>query len=70
MLEEIKETQRVQGNMLQSVVRKLSASNEHPVLPEGIHFPLKSIAEFEDMEKRAEDVPFSNACVSFATEIY
>lgn len=56
--------------MLQSVVRKLSASNEHPVLPEGIHFPLKSIAEFEDMEKRAEDVPFSNACVSFATEIY
>jgi len=38
LLEEVKETQRVHGSMLQSVMRQLSTDKEQPTLPEGKAF--------------------------------
>jgi hypothetical protein len=41
LLEEVKETQRIHGNLLQSIMRQQSIGiNEQPNLPEGVTFPL------------------------------
>jgi len=66
-LEDVKETLRIHGSMLQSVMRQLSTDRDLPDLPDGVHFPLQSEAEFDEFEKRASDASFQKAWVSYMT---
>ena len=64
LLEEIKETQRIHTSLLQAIMRQLTAVKERGVLPEGIHLPIRTIEEFDNIDKLAANLPFQNALVS------
>ena len=65
VLEDVKETLRIHGSLLQFVLRKLSTDGDHPDLPDSVHFPLQSEAKFDEFEKRAGDTSLQKALVSF-----
>ena len=63
-LEEVKETQRVQGRMLQEIIRHQTGQVVRDGrLPEGATFPLNSY-EFSGMEARLADQAFAEGVVS------
>jgi hypothetical protein len=64
VLEDVKETLRVQGSMLASIMRQLSTDKEIPVLPDGVYFPIQSEAAFDEFEKIATDTSVQKALVS------
>lgn len=64
VLEDVKETLRVQGSMLASVMRQLSTDKEIPALPDGVHFPIHSEAAFDAFERTATDTSVQKALVS------
>ena len=64
-LEEVKETQRVQGRMLQEIIRHQTGQVVRDGrLPEGATFPLNSYEEFSGMEARLADQAFADGVVS------
>lgn len=65
ILEEIKETQRIQASMLQAVLRRLSTQQDGPTLPDGSDLPLVSLSAFDDFESKAKEPTFQNALVCF-----
>jgi hypothetical protein len=65
-LEDIKETQRVQNSMLQSIMRRMKEKHEQAELPEGLLLPLRTMEELDAFEEKAEDKAFCNAVVSFS----
>lgn len=54
LLEEIKETQRVHGKMIQSLLTQRDG-NTVAVLPQDILFPLKTVSDVEAMELKLTD---------------
>lgn len=66
LLVEIKETQRLQSNQLNSILRRSSEPLEQAALPGGISFPLKSLEQFTEIEERLKDQDCLTAVVSIS----
>jgi len=64
ILEDIRETQRVQARTLHNIQQQLSTNTDDATLPEGIHLPVKSIDEFDDLDAKLQDASLQNAVVS------
>lgn len=62
VMEEIKETQRVHGQMLQTILKKDKAS--HPEPPEGVTFPLSNQDDVQHLEAKLADANLMSAVVS------
>lgn len=63
VLEELKETQRVHGSMLQSLLRKVNEQQETTELPKDTNLPLSTMEEFDCFEEKAQDSAFQTAMV-------
>lgn len=66
-IEEMKQTQKLHSNMLQSVMRQLKGSEKMTTvaqLPERIRFPLESLAEIDDLEIHLEDAATNKKVVN------
>lgn len=64
LLEDVRETQRVQGSMLQSIMRHLEPQQPDAVLPEGVTLPLTSMSAFDELEANLSDPACQSAIVS------
>ena len=64
ILEDIRESQRVQARTLHSIQQQLSTKTDDTSLPDGIHLPVKSIDEFDDLDAKLQDATLQNALVS------
>jgi len=60
----MRETQRIQGSMMQSILRHLEPQLPNVSLPEGVTLPLTVMSEFDDFEARLNDPAFLKAIVS------
>ena len=49
-LEAIKETQRVQGSILQSILRQINGTNKEVELPDDARLPITMLEEFDAFE--------------------
>ena len=63
MIEEIKETQKVHGKMLNVLLKKQDASMME--VPDGVVFPLQTQADVEALEEKLGDRSLMSAVVSF-----
>lgn len=63
LIEEVKDTQRVHGQMLNTLLKK----DAMPVLeiPDGAVFPLTKVDDVNSMNERLSDTGFMSAVVSF-----
>ncbi|KAK2874658.1 hypothetical protein Q8A67_021811 [Cirrhinus molitorella] len=68
LLEEIKETQRVHGKMIQSLLTQRDG-NTVAVLPQEIHFPLKTVSDVEEMELKLADPTIHKEVVAVVADI-
>ncbi|XP_039536305.1 uncharacterized protein LOC120484925 [Pimephales promelas] len=68
ILEEIKETQRVHGRMIQSLLTQRDASTV-AALPEDIVFPLRTVSDVDVMEQKLADPTFHKRVVDVVAEI-
>lgn len=68
VLEEIKETQRVHGRMMQTHLRQRDAPAVS-ALPEGTVFPLKTVSDVQNMEQKLADPTFLKEVVSMSESI-
>ena len=50
VLEEVKETQRLHGSMLQSLLRKINEQQEIVELPREVNLPMSTLEEFDGLE--------------------
>lgn len=64
-IEDLKETQRVQGGMLQTLIRQ-NKVDSNVSLPQGATatFPLGTVEEFDAMEQKLADPAFASGLVS------
>ncbi|KAL0968058.1 hypothetical protein UPYG_G00261760 [Umbra pygmaea] len=69
ILEDIKETQRIHGTMLSTLLKQRDANTVTAELPEGAHFPINTVPEVEAMEEKLLDTAFLNEVVSVLGEI-
>jgi hypothetical protein len=65
ILEDVRETQRVHGTMLQSIARQLSATSDEASLPDGLDLPLTSLDQFDNLETKLVDPITQKAMVCF-----
>lgn len=65
LLEDIKQTQRVHGGLLQSLLRKGSVVPDDVELPEDAQFPISTLDEFHHMERCLRDTNFQQRVVSY-----
>uniref|UniRef100_UPI00358E6C6D uncharacterized protein isoform X6 n=1 Tax=Myxine glutinosa TaxID=7769 RepID=UPI00358E6C6D len=63
LLGEVKEALKVHSSMLQSLVRMSRTTQEEAIMPEGLDFPLQSLADFEVMEGKLSDPAIQNGLV-------
>ena len=63
VLEEMKETQRVHGGMLQSLLRKVNEHREQLEMPNDANLPLATAGDFDAFEVKAQDAAFQTAIV-------
>ncbi|XP_019900814.2 uncharacterized protein LOC109615610 [Esox lucius] len=68
VLEEIKETQRVHGRMIQSLLTQRDASAV-TALPEDVVFPLRTVSDVAAMEQKLADPTFHKQVVGVVAEI-
>ncbi|XP_076748382.1 uncharacterized protein LOC101486720 isoform X2 [Maylandia zebra] len=68
LLEDIKETQRIQSRMLQSLLKQRDGPVA-AVLPEGAVFPLRTVADVEVVEQKLIDPVFLKEVVAVVAEI-
>lgn len=61
VLEEVKETLRVHGRMLQTMAQRGNSGDTLSVIPDG--FPLKTVGEVEVMEEKLSDPSFMSELV-------
>lgn len=61
-MEEIKDTQRVHSQMLQTLLRKDKGSQPEP--PEGVEFPLKNQGDVQLLEAKLADADVMSAVAS------
>ncbi|XP_072573202.1 uncharacterized protein [Paramormyrops kingsleyae] len=65
--EDIRETQRVHGKMLNALLKKQDASAIE--VPEGVVFPLKSHADVEALHEKLEDRSLMSAVVAMVADV-
>lgn len=65
LLEEIKETQRLHGRMIQTLLQQRDAP-VFSALPEGTVFPLKTVSDVQNMEQKLADPTFLKEVVSMS----
>ena len=63
-LEHVKETQRVQCGILQSILRRMNERHEPSELPQEAALPLRTMDDFDAFEEMAKDRAFADAVVS------
>ena len=64
-IEELKETQRIHGSMLQSILRRMNEQHDQHKLPSDVALPLRSLKELRVFEEKAKEKIFCDAMVSF-----
>nr|XP_055051218.1 uncharacterized protein LOC129437076 [Misgurnus anguillicaudatus] len=69
VLEEIKETQKVHGRMLQSLLTQRDATTVRAALPEDTVFPLRTVSDVDAMEQKLSDPTFLNQVVAVVADI-
>lgn len=64
-LEDIRQTQKLHSSMIQNIIRRQQVMDE-PVagLPDGMSFPINSLAELDDVELQLSDTTARNLLVS------
>ncbi|XP_038150083.1 uncharacterized protein LOC119789318 [Cyprinodon tularosa] len=67
VLEEVKETLRVHGRMLQTMAQRGNSGDTLSIIPDG--FPLKTVGEVEVMEEKLSDPSFMSELVTAVADI-
>ena len=62
-------TQRVHGNLFQSLIGSLSAQKDSAVLPDDVQFSLSTLAAFHDVDAKAVDLTEKGGHVAVAKQI-
>ncbi|XP_076599435.1 uncharacterized protein LOC143328252 [Chaetodon auriga] len=68
LLEEIKDTQRVHGRMIQTLLSQGDAPAVS-VLPEGTVFPLRTVSDVQEMEQKLADPTFHKEVAAVVADI-
>lgn len=63
VLEEMKETQRVQNGMLQALLLQNKQKRDPSQLPQDAKFPIKDVATFKVVEQQLQNEDFAKALV-------
>jgi len=68
--EEIKATQKVHSSLITNLLRNMDSSPSSSTLPEGVSFPVKTVLELEELERRLSDPVFNKDIVSTGTQSF